>query len=940
MKKLTIAVFACVFMVLDASAGTELAPLTARSTVLRSMGSPPVLVEKNGKVFQPVHVTLRHTGAEGEAVVRVGGAEPLRTALRHGEQTLEVPVPAVEKETTVTVTVEADGKTLARQNLPLKPVRKWVVYILPHSHVDIGYTHVQTEVEQAQWRYIEQGIAAARETTGYPDGAQFKWNVEVLWAVDSYLKQASPEKQKEFIDAVKAGWLGLDALYGNELTGLCRPEELLRLVRFATRLSDRCGVPIDSAMISDVPGYTWGVVPALAHAGVRYLSSGPNGGDRIGYTLAAWQDKPFWWISPSGDRKILVWIPYKGYWRAFNSGQDVLAHLARMEEMKYPYDFVQLRYCLGDNAGPGVSLSQVVKEWNTAHAYPKLIIATNSRMFHDFEARYGDKLPEARGDFTPYWEDGAASSARETALNRDSAERLVQAETLWALVAPAQFPADAFFAAWRNVVLYDEHTWGAHNSISQPESDFVKSQWAIKQAFALDADTQSRKLLADALAARGPAAGQQVDVFNTSSWPRTDMVLLPKALSSAGDVAKDADGSRVPSQRLSTGELAVLAVNVPPFAAKRFTVQAGSVSDRGTVAADGATLRTPLLTLRVDEKTGAIASLRCKTVGAELVDAKAAVALNDYLYLPGTDLKNLARNGPVKISVKERGPLVASLVVESDAPGCNKLAREIRVFDGLARVDLIDNLDKKAVRGKEGVHLGFAFNVPGGVMRMDTPWAVVRPEEDQIPGACKNWFTVQRWVDVSNNAYGVTCATVDSPLVQVGAVTANLIGSQSNPAAWIAHLGPSQTFYFWVMNNHWHTNYRAYQDGPTIFRYSLRPHKAFRADEAARFGAEASQPLVAALAAGDAAALAQPRLRIGPEGVLVTAFKPSDDGRAWIVRLFAASGKAEKAALEWSDPKPRTVCLSDLSEKPGAAITGTVDLPPYGIVTLRAERPE
>ena len=59
-------------------------------------------------------------------------------------------------------------------------------------------------------------------------------------------------------------------------------------------------------------------------------------------------------------------------------------------------------------------------------------------------------------------------------------------------------------------------------------------------------------------------------------------------------------------------------------------------------------------------------------------------------------------------------------------------------------------LDKKAVREKEGVHLGFAFNVPDGVMRMDIPWAVMRPEVDQMPGACRKWITVGRWVDVSN----------------------------------------------------------------------------------------------------------------------------------------------------------------------------------------------
>ena len=98
--------------------------------------------------------------------------------------------------------------------------------------------------------------------------------------------------------------------------------------------------------------------------------------------------------------------------------------------------------------------------------------------------------------------------------------------------------------------------------------------------------------------------------------------------------------------------------------------------DGHTISARRSSLARPL-TVRLDETTGAIASLRYDD--HELVDAKAATALNDYFYLPGSDLKGLRRNGPVKISVKERGPLIASLLVESDAPGCRRLTREVRV---------------------------------------------------------------------------------------------------------------------------------------------------------------------------------------------------------------------------------------------------------------------
>ena len=346
-----------------------------------------MLVERDGKLQQTVSIGVVHLGPAGEATVQLGSAPPQTIQLKPGKQTVEIATPAVEKETPVAVEVKADGKTLARREVTLRPVRKWVVYLLPHSHVDIGYTHLQTDVEKAQWKYIEQAIAASRRTADYPAGAQFKWNVEVLWAVDSYLKQATPEKQKEFIEAVQKGWIGLDALYGNELTALCRPEELMRLCGYAQKLSKLCGVKIDSAMISDVPGYTWGLVTVFGQAGVKYFSIGPNGGDRIGYTLEAWANKPFYWLSPDGRHKTLCWIPKKGYWQAFQGGQQLLDHLRQLEDSGYPYDMVQIRYCLGDNAGPGLNLCEIVKDWNAKYAYPKLVIATTSPMMKEFEKR-------------------------------------------------------------------------------------------------------------------------------------------------------------------------------------------------------------------------------------------------------------------------------------------------------------------------------------------------------------------------------------------------------------------------------------------------------------------------------------------------------------------------------------------------------------------------
>ncbi len=918
-----------------------LAPVEPFTTITDASADAVLLRAEDGRVAQPVRVTMLHVGLPVDASLSIGDDRTIAVPLREGVNHAEILAPASGAASALPLAVRVGRAEVAARRVELAPVRRWTVYLIPHSHVDIGYTQVQHEVEKKQWENLERAIEAARRTADYPEGSRFKWNVEVMWAADSYLREASPEKQEAFIEAVRRGWIELDALYGNELTALCRPEELVRLVECAGQTARRCGVDLNVAMISDVPGSTWGIVPVLAEAGVPYFSIGPNRSDRIGGTLASWGDKPFYWVGPTGEDRVLCWIAGTGY--SFFHGatleqmgpEPMLRYLEQLDESGYPYDLVQMRYSTGgDNGPPDPSLSEFVRDWNLSHVSPRLVIATCSEMFRDFESRYGDRIPEVSGDFTPYWEDGAASSALETSLNRASAERLVQAEILFALRDPVAYPAEQFSRAWRDVLLYDEHTWGAWNSISESDAPFVARQWEIKKGFALDAHTGSEALLAEALHDPTPVGhADTIDVWNTVSWSRTDLVVVPEYLGRGASTVVRDDGDLAPSQRLATGELVFLARDVPALGARRFTLTQGTTPPAGRAIATGNSLTNGLVSLRIDEGTGAITSLRCDGAPADLVDARAPLALNEYRYVRGSDAASAARNGPVSIRVKEPGPLVASLLVESDAPGCRRLVREVRIVDGLDRVDIIDTLDKLPVREKEGVHLGFAFNVPRGEIRVDTPWAVVRPEIDQLPGACRNWLTAQRWVDVSNAEHGVTWATVDAPLIEVGGITGDRIGSLSNPAEWLSHLKPSQTFFSWVMNNHWHTNYRAEQEGPTTFRYSITTHGPFDPTAAHRFGVERSQPLLAAGASADVP-LPTPPLHVAPRSVVVTSIRPLTSGDGLLIRLFNCADYPVEASVSWGRPGPPALRSNPWGE-PGTEVAGAIRMPPWGIVTLR-----
>jgi hypothetical protein len=237
---------------------------------------------------------------------------------------------------------------------------------------------------------------------------------------------------------------------------------------------------------------------------------------------------------------------------------------------------------------------------------------------------------------------------------------------------------------------------------------------------------------------------------------------------------------------------------------------------------------------------------------------------------------------------------------------------------------------------KESVNFAFEFNVPGGDMRLDLPLGVMRPEADQMPSACKNWFTVGRWADVANRNCGIQWVTLDAPLVEVGEISARFLNSQFDPDSWRKTVEPTQKLYSWAMNNHWGTNYRAYQEGLTRFRFVLRPYRKSDPAQNCRFATGLSQPLLPLRARGPKAN-PSPVLRLSSDDVLITGLKPSDDGKALIVRLFGASGKVSSIKLRWSSIQPTAVFLTDTSEKPGAPVRGAITVPGSGLVSLRAE---
>ena len=867
----------------------------------------PALVRNRDERSHLLRMSLDNLFPGRSVQVNMAGTPVVQESLKLGANIFLLPFSSSDKQKDVGVTCTLNGKNVAQRSLALTPVRQRSIYLIPHTHNDIGYTDLQPEVERKQWRYLDQAMELIRKTKDYPAQSRYKWNLEILWPLESWLRNASTEKKEEFLADVRAGSIGVNALLANPLTGLATAVEMSHFTDFAREFSKTYSIPITTAAISDIPGFTWGIVPALAQSGVKYFASGPNNGDRIGYVIEQWGDKPFYWASQSDSEKVLFWVAGSGY-ASFhqatlpNSGPErVMKLIRKLDDTGYPYEMYFLPYTLGDNAGNDSTLPDFVRAWNEKYISPRLVIATHAELFNDFEKQYGSTLPVVKGDFTPYWEDGAASTAYETALSRKASDRIVQAEAIWSNRAPGKFSDSLSRAAWRDVSLWDEHTWGADISVSEPDAPKSTGQWIYKQRFALEADSLSKALLSGAL--EEPDAGTPtVDIWNTCSWTRSNVAYLTKAQSATGDLVTEMGGKSLASQRLSTGELAVFIKDVPAIGTKRIRIGRGKSTRPSRVKISGSSMENSFVSLSIDQRTGAIKSLRRKSDGAEIVDGSADLGINQYFYVPGINPDSSGGLKNVKVTVEESGPLVATLRISGDAPGCKSYSYTVSLIDGIDRIDICNFIDKEKVRDKEAVHFAFPFNVKNGALRYDVASGIVRPETDQLEGACKNFFSVASWVDISNDSDGITWTTPDAPLIEIGAINAE--------KPWMKSISPSSTFYSYTMNNYWHTNYKADQEGPVSFSYSIFPHRAFSAESAARLGIESRSKLIAA-SVNPKAPLAKQLFAVSPSSVLVTSVRPIDDGAAWLLSFYNPTAATPDISIRWRRDFSNTAFWSD-----------------------------
>ena len=896
--------------------------------------SSTCLFKREGSTLkQAMHLELNNTGTEGPARVLITGglSQTCDVKLAPGLNAIDVLVPIVERPTKARVAVEAGGKTETAE-VEMRPERRWRVFVAPSAHTDIGYTDLQERTFQ---RHVANNLAALQAASADP---RFKWNLEVAGQAELF-RERQPAEWGSLVRLARTGQIGVQGSYLNMLTGLCTGEELIRVVGIGQDIADRERFGIVAAAITDVPTVVGTYPMVLAGSGVRYFAEGINQdrGPVFKYADPRMQQSPFWWESLDGSR-VLTCFTY-GYAQAggigLTAGVEALARalpgwLRGFDRPNYPGDAVLVYGAFSDNQPIEPGYARVAEEWNRRWDFPKVIVGRLDEFFRYVEASVGPKLPVFRGDMGVYWEDGAGSSALETALNRYAVTRLEAAQARLALKqagAPAPAAQEAAIAsAWRSALYYDEHTWGAAGSISDPRGEQTLAQWATKAAFARDAARIARELTGDAAS---PGPGAPLAARNDVAWPRDLIVEAP---------CPDGQWPAGLSQRV--GDRTIFVVRqAPPLASLPIRLgRKRPPAARPLISgSNGAGWKLGPYTCRIDPRTGGLSSLR-DAPGREWVDAKSGRTLDQFVYVlggegsgmvyglgaPPTGVRTLTHTSATA-EVVENGPVRGVLHIARTGPDVSPVDTYV-IVDARGDLQFLNVVRKQETYRKEGGYFAFPFRLdrPKDCRTfVELPYGIVEAEKEQPKGACKEWYCAQSFAAVSDGDATAYLATPHAPLLTIGDVF---------KGQWKGKVdGRPGTLYGYVFNNYWHTNYKASQGGSLIFSYTLRTRKGgFDPLEATRFGWErrsemldprlGDRPDLWRLTAAQAEpATASPAAPRTVEGSALISGILRKHGKL-LIRLYNPTRRATVATVDLPGWRVRAAALADLVGRPKGAI--------------------
>ncbi len=830
-----------------------------------------VMVREKDGLHQLVRFDFVHVGHGVAGSISVGEEIVKPISLQLGHNSIVVKIPEVKETTEFPVTIKLGEKPAEVHRLRVEPIRKWTVYLVQHTHTDIGYTRPQSEILPEHLRFIDYALDYCDKTEIYPDDAKFRWTCESSWPVFEYIKSRPSQQVRRLAERVREGRIEVTGMFFN-MSEIIDENILVAQLR-PLRLFEDNGINVQLAMQDDVNGIGWCLADYFPDIGIKYLIMGEHG-----HRALIPFDKPtaFWWLSPAGKKVLAFRADHymtANFW-GINTGraelfeEGLLRYLRGLTERDYPYHRIAVQYSgfYTDNSPPSLLACDLIAEWNKRYEWPKIRNATASEFMRYVEEHHSQHLPVYKAAWPDWWTDGFGSAARETAVARKIHAEIIAHQGLLAAAAlcGVQIPGEVRNQLERiqqDLVFYDEHTFGAAESISDPSSENSVIQWGEKSSYVWTAEKNNKLLREHAMGLLQPLIPRSerptIFIFNSLNWKRSGYVevyidheIIPENKTFS---IVDAHGETIYAQPLESRAdgtyYALWAREVPAMGYSVYTIEVDEGEFSAGRPSSKLTLENQFYRFSINRERGAVKGLYDKTLQLQLVDRDAEWALGQFIYerlsnrnqLEHFRLEKATRTTLTEVNVSEvqHGPLWQSVVISGLAPECadgRGVSCEIRLFHTAKRIDFLYGMRKLAVEEPEAVYVAFPFSLPGWKFEFEAQGGLVRPGADQLPGTASDWNTVQNYVVLRNDGAQIVFSSPEIPLVQLG-------GLNLGDFSYVADPKRSHVF-SWVLNNYWVTNFKASQQGELKWRYSVSSAADDSKGFAARFGWGTRIPLL------------------------------------------------------------------------------------------------
>ncbi|MBV8051336.1 MAG: alpha-mannosidase, partial [Acidobacteriaceae bacterium] len=879
-------------------------------------------------------------------------AEPMIAAYRNGkaerQQMLDAAVKAIDFSPLDKGDQAGFDASLRNAQSRLQTLQPWLrqftVRAIGNSHIDMAWLWPWTETVEVVRNTFQSVLDLMRE---YPD---LKFTMSSARTYE-WMQEKYPELFRQIQQRVKEGrWEVIGGMWVEPDLNMPDGESLVRQILVGKQYFQKnFGVDIKIGWNPDSFGYNRQLPQIYKRSGIEYFVTSKllwaTDYTKFPYRL-------FWWQAPDGTR-LLSYFPHE-YANQFDA-QQIANDLSFYAPLIYGpklTDNPQMLYLFGigdHGGGPTRSMLDHADRLRAPQTvFPKIEFSTAADFFADLQR----ELPTLN---VPTWNDelyfqyhrGVYTTQSETKRRIRRAEELTLDAEKYASLASLlgrPYPQDQLQLAWKNLLFDHFHDIMPGSGIAVNYLDAKRNLEDVARIDREILDQSFGEILAHI---NTQAEGVPVVVFNSLSWPRTEVIEIEAQLPGPAKQIEvvDSKGHVAESQLLSVDPPTnrahfLLQAQVPALGYQTYFVRAADhiSANPPLLKALPDSLENEFFRLTIDPPSGCMTSLFDKRSQTEALapaetdsggpkTSTCGNLLQAFYDKPkdwdawniDADFENKRwdLNRPDEVKLVENGPLRAAIRITNHFQS-STFTRDITAYAGVPRIDVKTHADwhEKHILLKVAFSLSAhnqkaTFEIPfGSIERPTTRNTPAEQAEFEVPA--------QRWADLSDAKHGFSLLN-DSKYgydAKGNVLRLSLLRSPEWPDA--------------------HAD-----EGEHDFTYSLYPHGGTWRDALTiRRGYEVNYKLTAMQSSHHQGTLPPEHsfIQMPAENVVLTAVKKAENGGQVVFRLYEWRGQESDLTLALPSQASSAV-ETDLMEKslgplPIRNSLVTLHIKPYEIKTL------